>query len=61
MTSTDAQKRANNKYNERNKVIACKINKDKAEEVEKYLKSNGYTSFNDYIKKLITTDSGIEL
>lgn len=59
--TTDAQKKAINKYNEKNKVLGCKIPKDKADEVTKHYTNKNYKSANEYIKDLITKDSGIEL
>ena len=58
---SDAQKKADKKYNQGLKVLSCKISKDKAEQIEEYIKENNYKSINNYIKFLITKDSGIEL
>jgi hypothetical protein len=44
--TTDAQKKATNKYNEKNKVLACKIPKDKADKIEKHYKNKNYKSAN---------------
>lgn len=59
--TTEAQKRATNKYNADKKVIGCKISKELAEKIEIHFKEKGYKSFNEYIKDLIMKDSGIEL
>lgn len=56
-----AQIKADKKYNEKLKVIACKTTKEKAEILEQIIKERNYKSFNSYLKDLIKKDTGIEL
>lgn len=59
--TTQAQKRATNKYNADKKVIGCKTTNEKADLLKDYYKSKGYVSANQYLKDLIYKDSGIKL
>lgn len=59
--TTEAQKKATNKYNADKKIIGCKTTKEKAKKIEEHYKSEGYKSMNEYVKELIKKDSGIEL
>lgn len=59
--TTNAQKRATNKYNLDKKVIGCKVTKEKAELIKKHYESKNFKSFNEYIKSLIRNDSGIDI
>lgn len=56
-----AQIKADKKYNEKLKVIACKTTKEKAKELEKIIKDRGYKSFNSYLIQLIKLDTGLDL
>lgn len=48
--------KAQKKYNSRNRMIACKVAKERAEEIEKFANSKGFKSFNSYIIHLINED-----
>lgn len=59
--TTEAQKRAINKYNaSKTMVLGCKVQKEKGMEVKNILKERGETP-NNYIKKLISSDLKIDL
>lgn len=58
---SEALKKAQKKWENKQVVIACKVKKEIAEEILLILKEKGYKNYSEYIKALIKKDSGIEL
>ena len=44
------------KYNAKNQIISCKVEKTKAEEIKQHAKNKGFNSLNSYIIYLIDND-----
>lgn len=56
MSATDAQLKAQKKYREKRKKIACDVSLEKYEAVKAHAEFKGFQSLNSYILKLIDDD-----
>lgn len=58
---SDSQRRAAQKYIEKMDDVKVRFKKGSRDAVRAYAVAHGYNSLQDYIKKLINKDSGIEV
>lgn len=61
MKTSEARRRAVDKYNENHDDVKVRFKKDTRDTVRAYAVAHGYNSLQDYIKKLVQKDSGIEV
>ena len=53
--------KAQRKYNEKRKSVSFITTIEKAEQIADCIREKGYNSMNDYLKKLVSRDLGIDL
>jgi L-rhamnose mutarotase len=58
---SEALKKAQKKWEEKQVVLGCKVKKEVAEEILRILKEKGYKNYSEYLKALIKRDSGIDV
>lgn len=61
MKTSEAQRRAVDKYNTNHDDVKVRFKKGSRDVVRAYAVVHGYNSLQDYIKQLVQADSGIEV